>query len=380
LGLRRPRRQQPPKKQQRNTKKGRPRIEPITVYVFESAQGTSSASFVFLIGCDDSAFRPPMPASSSACHHPRIPILFLWRGSQCEACEYLFAKCRHCDRNACSWSLRPGTKAPTNTNQSGRLRRASNIATSAGSTAKPPSREKKKITGKPNIWIRRGRPAAFSKSAMAASLRNPIFDSEQGRVHRLSGSPAVIQIIVWAGNGESFIRSHIYGGHGIYKSPDGRQDLVLDWVWKSGRLAASEDRHGQSRHRSGMRVGHAYGPQPERGVSFRPRRVENLEQSALRRLKTRAARTRPWIPNNPNSSVPGCGRSKSQPGAAPAACREVVIQIQDGRRVPGSGLEGHGLAAFSVGRLSAVRVARKKKQKGFQSRVTGKGNEKRATA
>ena len=73
--------------------------------------------------------------------------------------------------------------------------------------------------------------------------------------------------IVWAGTGEAFIRSHISVGEGIYKSTDAGQDVDAD--------GARADRPHRARRRRipqnpnivlACALGHAYGPQPERGV------------------------------------------------------------------------------------------------------------------
>jgi len=76
------------------------------------------------------------------------------------------------------------------------------------------------VPGKPNIWYVGAASGGIFKSADGGIHWSPIFDSEP--VASI-GSLAVADSdanIVWAGTGESFIRSHISVGQGIYKSLD----------------------------------------------------------------------------------------------------------------------------------------------------------------
>src|SRR4030095_2027275 len=71
---------------------------------------------------------------------------------------------------------------------------------------------------------------------------------------------------VWAGTGEPWIRSHISVGQGIYKSTDAGKTWQLMGLEKTGRISRIViDPKNPDVVLIGA-LGHAYGPQPERGV------------------------------------------------------------------------------------------------------------------
>jgi photosystem II stability/assembly factor-like uncharacterized protein len=72
--------------------------------------------------------------------------------------------------------------------------------------------------------------------------------------------------IVWAGTGEAHIRSHISVGQGIYKSTDAGRTWRLMGLEKTGRIARVVIDPANPNIVMACALGHAYGPQPERGV------------------------------------------------------------------------------------------------------------------
>src|SRR4029453_11367010 len=71
--------------------------------------------------------------------------------------------------------------------------------------------------------------------------------------------------IVWAGTGEPWIRSHISVGQGIYKSTDAGKTWALMGLEKTRRTSRVViDPRNPDIVLVGA-LGHAYGPQPERG-------------------------------------------------------------------------------------------------------------------
>ncbi len=71
---------------------------------------------------------------------------------------------------------------------------------------------------------------------------------------------------VWAGTGEAWIRSHISVGQGIYKSTDAGKTWKLMGLEKTGRIGHVVIDPKNSDIVLACAVGHAYGPQQERGV------------------------------------------------------------------------------------------------------------------
>ncbi len=76
------------------------------------------------------------------------------------------------------------------------------------------------VPGKPNIWYVGAASGGIFKSTDGGIHWNPIFDSEPVASIGSLAVAASDPNIVWAGTGESFIRSHISVGQGIYKSVD----------------------------------------------------------------------------------------------------------------------------------------------------------------
>ncbi|MCC7001674.1 MAG: hypothetical protein IT357_05935 [Gemmatimonadaceae bacterium] len=72
--------------------------------------------------------------------------------------------------------------------------------------------------------------------------------------------------VVWAGTGEAHIRSHISVGQGIYKSTDGGESWTLMGLEKTARIARIVIHPTNPDVVLACALGHAYGPQQERGV------------------------------------------------------------------------------------------------------------------
>src|SRR5690242_4618806 len=122
------------------------------------------------------------------------------------------------------------------------------------------------IPGKPNIWYVGAASGGIFKSTDGGIHWDPIFDSQPVASIGSLAVAASDPNIVWAGTGESFIRSHISVGQGIYKSLDAGKTWKVMGLEKTGRIAnVVIDPHNPDIALA-CALGHAYGPQPERGV------------------------------------------------------------------------------------------------------------------
>src|ERR1700739_739952 len=83
------------------------------------------------------------------------------------------------------------------------------------------------VPGKPNIWYVGAASGGIFKRTDGGIHWEPIFDSEPVSSIGALAVAASDPNIVWAGTGESFIRSHISGGQGIYRSTGGGKTGAL---------------------------------------------------------------------------------------------------------------------------------------------------------
>jgi photosystem II stability/assembly factor-like uncharacterized protein len=94
----------------------------------------------------------------------------------------------------------------------------------------------------------------------------PVFDAQPVQsIGALAVAPSDPNVI-WAGTGEGKIRSHISLGQGIYKSTDAGETWTLMGLEKTGRIPRLVIHPSNPDIVLACALGHAYGPQPERGV------------------------------------------------------------------------------------------------------------------
>jgi len=195
------------------------------------------------------------------------------------------------------------------------------------------------VPGKPNIWYVGAASGGIFKSTDGGIHWNPVFDSEPVASVGSLAVAASDPNIVWAGTGESFIRSHISVGQGIYKSRDAGKTWSLMGLEKAGRIGRMEiDPHNPDVVLA-CALGHAYGPQPERGV-FRTADGGKTWEKALFVDENTGCSDMEWIPTILASYLPECGRSRFTPGAAPAAVQVAACSSRQTAAAPGNAWRG----------------------------------------
>ncbi|MCG8459093.1 MAG: hypothetical protein MI919_22680, partial [Holophagales bacterium] len=98
----------------------------------------------------------------------------------------------------------------------------------------------------------------------------PIFDDQPvASIGALAVSPSDPNV-VWVGTGEAFIRSNISMGDGVYRSTDAGKTWRHAGLEESGRIPRIVAHPEDPDVAYVAALGHAYGPQPQRGV-FRTR-------------------------------------------------------------------------------------------------------------
>ncbi len=104
------------------------------------------------------------------------------------------------------------------------------------------------------------------KSTDGGGLWEPVFDDHPVQsIGALAVAPSDPDI-VWAGTGESWIRSNISIGNGVYKSTDGGETWQHMGLTETGRIPRIVIHPRDPETVLVAAMGHCYGPQPERGV------------------------------------------------------------------------------------------------------------------
>ena len=122
------------------------------------------------------------------------------------------------------------------------------------------------IPDQPNIYYVGAASGGIWKTVDGGVHWEPIFDSQPvSSIGALAIAPSNPNI-VWAGTGEPWLRSHISVGQGVYKSTDAGKTWTLMGLEKTGRISRVViDPRNPDVVLVGA-LGHAYGPQAERGV------------------------------------------------------------------------------------------------------------------
>jgi len=122
------------------------------------------------------------------------------------------------------------------------------------------------VPGQPNIYYTGAASGGIFKTTDGGVHWEPIFDGQPvSSIGSLEVAPSDPNI-VWAGTGEAWIRSHISVGAGIYKSTDAGKTWKLMGLEKTGRIGHIAIDPKNPDIVLACALGHAYGPQQERGV------------------------------------------------------------------------------------------------------------------
>jgi len=122
------------------------------------------------------------------------------------------------------------------------------------------------VKGDPNVYYAGAASGGLWKTIDAGAHWNPIFDDQPAQsIGAIAVAPSDPNV-VWVGTGESFIRSHISIGNGMYRSTDAGKTWSHLGLEKTGRIARIAVDPTNPDRALVAALGHAYGPQPERGI------------------------------------------------------------------------------------------------------------------
>ena len=122
------------------------------------------------------------------------------------------------------------------------------------------------IPGDPHTYYVGAASGGIYKTTDGGVHWDAIFDDQPVQSIGSLGVAMADPNIVWAGTGEGKIRSHISVGQGVYKSTDAGTTWTLMGLEQTGRIPRLVIHPTNPDIVYICALGHAYGPQPERGV------------------------------------------------------------------------------------------------------------------
>ena len=177
--------------------------------------------------------------------------------------------------------------------------------------------------------------------------------------------------VVWAGTGEAHIRSHISLGQGAYKSVDAGRTWAVMGLEKTGRIARIVIHPQNPDIVMACALGHAYGPQPERGV-FRSADGGATWARVLFVDENTGCSDLAMDPQNPRVLFAGMWQLEIHTwGRTSGGAGSGLFVSRDGG-VTWTRLTGHGLPAKPVGKV-AVAIAPSNPDRVYALIETGDG-------
>jgi photosystem II stability/assembly factor-like uncharacterized protein len=227
------------------------------------------------------------------------------------------------------------------------------------------------VPGQPYVYYAGSASGGIFKTTDGGIHWEPMFDAQPvssiGSLAIAGSDPK----IVWAGTGEPWIRSHISVGQGIYKSTDAGRTWTLMGLEKTGRIGHVVVDPKNPDIVMACAVGHAYGPQQERGV-FRTTDGGKTWDRVLFTDENSGCSDLVMDPSNPKTLFAGMwpltihtwGRSSGGPGSG------LFVSHDEG--ATWTRITGHGLPAGMTGKWGLA-IARSNPKKIYALIEVGDG-------
>ncbi|HJU73813.1 MAG TPA: hypothetical protein VJ717_08710 [Gemmatimonadaceae bacterium] len=227
------------------------------------------------------------------------------------------------------------------------------------------------IPGDANTYYVGAASGGIWKTTDAGTNWTPIFDNFPVQSIGAMGIAPTDPNVVWAGTGEAFIRSHISLGNGIYKSTDAGTSWMkmgLDSTGRIGRVLI----HPQNADVVYVcALGHAYGPQPDRGV-FRTMDGGRSWEKILFVNDSTGCGDLAMDPNNPRILFAGMWQIEIHSwGRESGGAGSGLYVTRDGGTT-WTRLTGRGLPSKPVGKI-ALAIARSNSNRVYALIETGDG-------
>jgi photosystem II stability/assembly factor-like uncharacterized protein len=206
------------------------------------------------------------------------------------------------------------------------------------------------VAGDPLVYYVGAASGGIFKTEDSGTTWKPIFDDQPvSSIGSLAVTPSQPNI-VWAGTGETALRSNNSIGNGIYKSIDGGKTWTHMGLENTGRIGRIAIHPKNPDVLFAAAMGHCYGPQPERGVFRTTDGGETWEKVLFVDENTGAADV-VMDPNNPEILFAGTwqvitktwGRESGGPGSG-------IYRSTDGGTT-WKHLTGHGLPTTPLGKI-----------------------------
>ncbi len=208
------------------------------------------------------------------------------------------------------------------------------------------------VRGEPEVYYFGSVGGGVWKTNDAGRTWNPIFDSQPvASIGAIALAPSNPEII-YVGSGEADMRSSISTGNGMYKSNDGGKTWVLIGLADSRQIGRILIDPKDPNKLYVAALGHAYGPNPERGV-FRSNDGGKNWQRILFKDENTGAIDLAFEPGNPQTIYASLWQTRRPPWS--------IYPPSNG---PGTGLyrskdggdhweqiSGHGLPSEGLGRI-----------------------------
>jgi photosystem II stability/assembly factor-like uncharacterized protein len=227
------------------------------------------------------------------------------------------------------------------------------------------------VPGNPYVYYAGAASGGVWKTVDNGTHWAPVFDQQDaqsiGALAVAPGDPST----VWAGTGESFIRSNISIGNGIYKSVDAGKSWSRMGLEHTGRIARVVVDPKNADVVFACALGHAYGPQQDRGI-YKTTDGGRTWSRVLFVDENTGCSDVAMDPNNPRVLFAGMwqleihtwGRTSGGPGSG------LFKSVDAG--ATWNRLTGHGLPASPVGKISP-QVARSNSNRVYALIETGDG-------
>jgi len=221
----------------------------------------------------------------------------------------------------------------------------------------------------PNVYYAGACAGGVWKSIDGGTNWFPIFDDQPAQsIGALAIAPSDSNII-WVGTGESFIRSNVLIGNGVYKSTDGGRTWKHMGLENTGRISRIIIHPKDPNIVFVGAVGHCYGPQKERGI-FRTKDGGQTWEHVLFVDENTGCSDIAMDPNNSQILFAGMwqiiihtwGKFSGGPGSGVFVSRDGGSTWQR--------IRGHGLPTFDVGKV-AVAVAQNNSNRVYALIETG---------